>query len=88
MVFGAQVVSLTCSVSVPCWEFPKHRFVEYGPEDEWWARQCGFGKAVTRVKESLHFPRAVITKVDANGTVRFTALPDMFNLTELVMGAD
>lgn len=26
------------------WEFPKDRFVEYGPEDEWWARKYGFGR--------------------------------------------
>ncbi len=30
------------------WEFPKDRFVEYGPEDLWWAVKCGFGRWVTR----------------------------------------
>jgi hypothetical protein len=25
------------------WVFPADRFVEYGPEDEWWAIKCGFG---------------------------------------------
>ncbi len=25
------------------WRFPKDRFIEYGPEDEWWGRKYGFG---------------------------------------------
>lgn len=33
---------------VTVWEFPKDRFVEYGPEDEWWARKVGFGREVSR----------------------------------------
>lgn len=30
------------------WEFPRDRFIEYGPEDEWWARKLGFGRPVRR----------------------------------------
>jgi hypothetical protein len=32
------------------WEFPYDRFIEYGPEDEWWARKWGFGKEVDYTK--------------------------------------
>ena len=28
---------------VEVWEPPKGRFIEYGPEDEWWARPLGVG---------------------------------------------
>lgn len=28
------------------WQFPKHRFVEYEPKDEWWCRKYGFGKEI------------------------------------------
>lgn len=28
------------------WQFPYDKFIQYGPEDEWWARKWGFGKEV------------------------------------------
>jgi hypothetical protein len=42
------------------WVFPKDRFVEYEPSDEWWCRKYGFGHeevrpAVMRVGNDLHF---------------------------------
>jgi hypothetical protein len=42
------------------WVFPKDRFVEYEPSDEWWCRKYGFGHeetrpAVYRVGVALHF---------------------------------
>jgi hypothetical protein len=30
------------------WEFPKDRFVEYGPEDLSWAKACNYGRWVTK----------------------------------------
>jgi hypothetical protein len=29
------------------WIFPKDRFVEYEPKDEWWCRKYGFGHEST-----------------------------------------
>jgi hypothetical protein len=29
------------------WVFPKDRFVEYEPSDEWWCRKYGFGHEET-----------------------------------------
>lgn len=39
---GVEVIVDPLAVTRP-WIFPKERFVEYGPEDEWWARKYGFG---------------------------------------------
>jgi hypothetical protein len=30
------------------WQFPDHRFVEYEPKDETWARPLGYGREVDR----------------------------------------
>lgn len=40
------VYSLTLKRTEKYWEFPQERFVEYGPEDEWWARKYGFGQEI------------------------------------------
>ena len=58
---------------VKAWEFPRDRFVTYGPEDEGWCRYFGVGREAARL-ESVVIPRAVITGVNADGSVRFTAV--------------
>lgn len=30
------------------WEFPEDKFIEYGPEDLWWAVKYGFGRWVDK----------------------------------------
>lgn len=41
---GTPVYSSEAAVRTE-WHFPERRFVEYGPEDEWWARKYGYGHA-------------------------------------------
>ncbi len=31
------------------WVFPYDKYIEYGPEDEWWARKQGFGYEAEQV---------------------------------------
>jgi hypothetical protein len=35
------------------WVFPKDRFVEYEPKDEWWCRKYGFGHEEVRPKQEV-----------------------------------
>jgi len=41
-------MNIKTSIYVPKerWEFPYDRYIEYGPEDLWWAVKYGFGKYV------------------------------------------
>jgi hypothetical protein len=41
-LFGIEVRYDEMAVTMP-WVFPADRYVEYGKEDEWWARKYGFG---------------------------------------------
>lgn len=47
-LYGVRVVVDADITELPVWEFPKERFVEYGPEDESWCRCFGFGKEVRK----------------------------------------
>ncbi len=51
-------------------EYPKHRFVEYGPEDEWWLLKFGYAKRITR-------PTSVIIQVDES---RLDAFSNFFGV--------
>ena len=42
------------SMTETVWEFPVDKYVEYGPEDMWWAVKCGFGRWVTRPLNSVY----------------------------------
>ncbi len=60
MIGGLEVV-LNENMTVKRWVFPVRRFVEYGPEDEGWARRLGYGREVTepskeciRLGDTLH----------------------------------
>lgn len=52
-ITGLQVVFDETLVE-PVWEFPKERFVEYGPEDECWARRIGFGREILKPSPEAH----------------------------------
>lgn len=55
------------------WQFPKERFVTYGPEDESWCRFFGIGEEVD-VQEILELPNCHVTKVNEfSGSIEFIA---------------
>lgn len=68
-----QTCSLTLSFPRRRWRFPEERFVSYEPSDEPWCRYLGIGEEVEEV-ESVEL-RALVTRVDSDGTVWFRALP-------------
>lgn len=53
------------------WEFHDDRFVEYGPEDEPWAKPLGFGK---EVEATVTFPRVILTELKYDGTMVLRAV--------------
>lgn len=70
---------LTITTEEKKWVFPERRFVEFGPEDERWARFLGFGFETTVVK-TIKIPRAVIKGLTPNGSgVEFEAYPSFMN---------
>lgn len=71
---GGGLWSLTIIQDVKVWVFPSDRFIEYGPEDEWWARRLSFGHEEIR-ERTIHVPRAIVNRVDKN-EISFTALPE------------
>lgn len=71
---GGDLWSLTIEKTVPVWVYPRDRFIEYGPEDEWWARKLGFGHEELR-EQTIHIPRGFIKKIDGL-IISFTALPE------------
>lgn len=46
MPLPGRLIGLTIFKNKKVWQFPRDRFVEYGPEDESWARAIGFGKEI------------------------------------------
>lgn len=50
---GLEVVT-DDTMTVKRWVFPERRFVEYGPEDEGWARRLGFGHEVTEPSKTVY----------------------------------
>lgn len=56
------------------WLFPHDRFIQYGPEDEQWARFFGFGTEVMDI-EHVVIPHAIL-KGQKNGVWEFQAIPD------------
>lgn len=75
-VFNDSCFSITVSEYVDGWVFPEDRFVEYGPEDEWWAKKVGFGHRGTVKKESI-IPKAVFTGSNRDGSVDFEVVSEM-----------
>jgi len=73
-------VSLTFTRRRKVWVFPPDRFVEYGPEDEWWARKYEFGHE-HEVSETITVPRAYVSRVGPDGSVEFTAVTDLGPVT-------
>ncbi len=75
-MFEAQVVRLEFTQKVKVWVPPRHRFIQYGPEDEWWMRKYGVGEE-KELTQTVVIPRAIITGMDGN-QLRLTAIPEHF----------
>jgi hypothetical protein len=76
------IVSLEFHKTRPRWRFPKSRFVEYDEDDEQHAVAqgwSGYGGERYDQKVSYVFPRCLINSVEPDGTVKFTALPEVGN---------
>lgn len=77
MLYG-QSCTLTFTHKKKRWVFPYDRFVEYGPEDEGWARFVGFGHE-EEVVETVRIPNVVIKGITPRGegctSIDFVAMP-------------
>jgi hypothetical protein len=71
-MIAGQVRKLEFITKQKVWVFPPDRFVQYGPEDEWWARKYGFGHEEVQLCRVV-IPHAVITGIK-DGKIKFRAL--------------
>lgn len=57
------------------WIPPKDKFVEYGPEDEYWMREAGYGKMAEAVI-TITYPSVIVEKMSKDGiTFRPVSIP-------------